>query len=62
MDVAFKEQTEEGIIEFEGTFSKEEVDFIMRVGIMELMHRGAIATKHIPVEPPTDKDGNMTKQ
>jgi hypothetical protein len=62
MRIDFQEETPEGTIAFKGEFNAEETQFIMRVGVMELMKRGALFTDRDVAEPPVDQHGNEVIQ
>ena len=42
MDINFQTETPEGIITFQGSLGKEEVDFLLRFAILSLMARGTL--------------------
>ena len=62
MRIDFKDETPEGIIEFQGEFSPEETQFIMRIGVLELMRRGALVTQRDVHDPVEDDEGNEVIQ
>jgi len=62
MKIDFQDETPEGTIEFKGEFNAEETQFIMQVGVMELMRRGALVTHRDVHDPVQDEEGNEVLQ
>ncbi len=40
MDINFSDDTPEGTVDFTGTLSKDEVDFLLRFALLSLLQRG----------------------
>jgi len=65
MQIAFKEQTPAGEVEFNGELNKEEVDFLLQYAIMALLQKGVLPMARDPmsvIPPPVTPEGAPVPQ
>lgn len=55
MIIDFKEQTEQGVVEFTGELTNEEVSFLLRYALLSLLSKGMLPPS-LSVNYPDDDD------
>ena len=50
MDIDFESETTQGTIQFKGTLTKDEIDFLLKFAIISLMARGSLPVAYIGEE------------
>ena len=54
MDIDFESETTQGTIQFKGTLTKDEIDFLLKFAILSLMARGSLPVAYIGEEEGND--------